>query len=72
MRAQSSRQLDASNTYLYVPNSFQVKPGARINSELFVGKGLGVGLQVAGSALQVTSMLVLPCVRSGKLCSMLL
>lgn len=30
---------------MYVSNSFQVKPGARINDNLFVGRGLGVGLQ---------------------------
>ena len=46
MRTQSSRHLDSLDTYLYVPNSFQVKPGARINADLFVGRGLGVGLQV--------------------------
>ena len=37
--------------YLYVTNSFQVKPGARINDNLFVGHGLGVGLQVRLSGL---------------------
>ena len=32
--------------YIYVPSKFQVKPGAKIRNDLFVGPGLGVGLQV--------------------------
>ena len=32
--------------YIYVSNKFQVKPGAKISNDLFVGPGLGVGLQV--------------------------
>ncbi len=32
--------------YIYVSNKFQVKPGAKITDDLFVGPGLGVGLQV--------------------------
>ena len=32
--------------YIYVSNRFQVKPGAKITNDLFVGPGLGVGLQV--------------------------
>ncbi|DBA73916.1 hypothetical protein WJX79_008469 [Trebouxia sp. C0005] len=31
--------------YVYVSNKFQIKPGAKITNELFVGPGLGVGLQ---------------------------
>ena len=32
--------------YMYVSNKFQIKPGAKITDDLFVGPGLGVGLQV--------------------------
>lgn len=32
--------------YIFVPSKFQVKPGAKIRNDLFVGPGLGVGLQV--------------------------
>ncbi|KAL3148346.1 hypothetical protein ABBQ38_013803 [Trebouxia sp. C0009 RCD-2024] len=31
--------------YIFVPGSFQIKPGAKIRNDLFVGPGLGVGLQ---------------------------
>lgn len=32
--------------FIFVPGSFQIKPGAKIRNDLFVGPGLGVGLQV--------------------------
>lgn len=32
--------------FIFVPSSFQIKPGAKIRNDLFVGPGLGVGLQV--------------------------
>ena len=34
------------NQYIFVPSKFQIKPGAKITNDLFVGPGLGVGLQV--------------------------
>lgn len=38
--------------YIYVPSKFQIKPGAKIRNDLFVGPGLGVGLQVTQPLLQ--------------------
>ena len=32
--------------YIFVPSKFQIKPGAKITNNMFVGPGLGVGLQV--------------------------
>ena len=39
--------------YIFVPSKFQVKPGAKIRNDLFVGPGLGVGLQVKQPLLAV-------------------
>lgn len=36
----------AQNEYIYVPDNFKVKEGARLTENLIVGKALGVGLQV--------------------------
>lgn len=33
--------------YIYVPDNFKVKEGARLTEHLTVGKPLGVGLQVS-------------------------
>ena len=35
------------NEFIYVPDSFKVKEGARLTDALVVGKPLGVGLQVS-------------------------
>lgn len=42
---QSPRYAVNPDHYIYVSNKFQIKPGAKINDNLFVGPGLGVGLQ---------------------------
>ena len=42
--------------YIYVSNKFQIKPGAKITSDLFVGPGLGVGLQVRDFAQLLGSL----------------
>jgi hypothetical protein len=42
--------------YIYVSNKFQVKPGAKISNDLFVGPGLGVGLQVRDFAQLLGSL----------------
>ncbi len=36
----------AQKEYIYVPDNFTVKEGARLSENLVVGKALGVGLQV--------------------------
>lgn len=36
----------AQKEYIYVPDNFTVKEGARLTDNLVVGKPLGVGLQV--------------------------
>ena len=36
----------AQAEYIYVSDDFQVKEGAKLAEDLFVGKPLGVGLQV--------------------------
>jgi hypothetical protein len=36
----------AQKEYIYVPDNFKVKEGARLTDNLVVGKALGVGLQV--------------------------
>ena len=36
----------AQAEYIYVPDNFKVKEGVKLAEDLFVGKALGVGLQV--------------------------
>lgn len=36
----------SQDEYIYVPDNFKVKEGARLTDQLTVGKPLGVGLQV--------------------------
>lgn len=36
----------SQDEYIYVPDDFKVKEGARLTDQLSVGKPLGVGLQV--------------------------
>ncbi len=43
--------------YIYVSNKFHIKPGAKITNDLFVGPGLGVGLQVRDFAQLLGSLL---------------
>lgn len=39
--------------FIYVPEDFKVKEGAKLAENLYVGKALGVGLQVGNVALSV-------------------
>lgn len=54
--------------YVYVSNKFQIKPGAKITNELFVGPGLGVGLQVRDCAQLLGSLRCIVLHRLAKAC----
>ena len=41
----------SQDEYIYVPDDFKVKEGARLTEHLRVGKALGVGLQVIAHGL---------------------
>lgn len=48
----------SQNEYIYVPDDFKVKEGARLTENLVVGKALGVGLQVTLCFFSVYALLL--------------
>ena len=53
----------SQDEFIYVPDNFKVKEGARLTEQLTVGKALGVGLQVTVPTHK-SSVLEIPRVRS--------
>ena len=45
-RTDAKHPSSSQDEYIYVPDNFKVKEGARLTEQLTVGKPLGVGLQV--------------------------
>lgn len=48
---------DSSNQYIYVSDKFEVKEGAKLTEGLFIGKPIGVGLQVGSVLIVWTAVL---------------
>ncbi len=58
----------AQQEYIYVPDNFKVKEGARLTDNLVVGKALGVGLQVLVNLNRYCSRCTVSAALTNKLC----
>lgn len=52
--ANTAQSFSSQSEYIYVSDNFKVHTGAQLTANLFVGKPLGFGLQVALSGLCIS------------------
>lgn len=60
-RTDAKHPSSSQDEYIYVPDDFKVKEGARLTEQLTVGKPLGVGLQVNSQSHRSSLGTILAC-----------
>lgn len=60
-KADAKHPSSSQDEYIYVPDDFKVKEGARLTEQLTIGKALGVGLQVNFQSHRSSLCIILSC-----------